>query len=297
MSRIGKVPVTLPAGVTVTVADGRVEVAGKQGKLSRSVPAHVAVDVKDIDFGGPDEDMFGSGPELVAAPQAQPHPPPPEPAAAPPPRPEPSQPGASPEPSPEEEAAVVLRHRASRLRAVLINVISLAALLLVAVVILAFWRGVRPGGGLLLPGKLFGSIAGQPSPFSVAQLRSGLFDRADAPPVLFVTGKAVSHAASAVAGLSVKVELVRKGSVVGRGEVRAGAVPTPEQLSGARDAAGVAALLDALGAAAPSAVRPGDEVPFLVAIADYPPEVTGIGLRVTVEPVGVPPSGKDMPRP
>jgi large subunit ribosomal protein L6 len=47
MSRIGKVPVTIPSGVTVTVADGQVAVSGSRGKLSRAVPAHVAVDVKE----------------------------------------------------------------------------------------------------------------------------------------------------------------------------------------------------------------------------------------------------------
>jgi large subunit ribosomal protein L6 len=47
MSRIGKVPVTIPKGVTVTVADGQVAVSGSKGKLSRPIPGHVVVDVKD----------------------------------------------------------------------------------------------------------------------------------------------------------------------------------------------------------------------------------------------------------
>ena len=47
MSRIGKVPVAIPKGVTVTVADGQVAVSGSKGKLSRTIPGHVLVDVQE----------------------------------------------------------------------------------------------------------------------------------------------------------------------------------------------------------------------------------------------------------
>jgi large subunit ribosomal protein L6 len=45
MSRIGKVPVAIPSGVTVQVDNGTLTVTGKKGKLSRPVPSHVAVSV------------------------------------------------------------------------------------------------------------------------------------------------------------------------------------------------------------------------------------------------------------
>jgi large subunit ribosomal protein L6 len=45
MSRIGKLPVAIPSGVTVQVDDGTLTVTGKKGKLSRPVPSHVAVSV------------------------------------------------------------------------------------------------------------------------------------------------------------------------------------------------------------------------------------------------------------
>jgi large subunit ribosomal protein L6 len=45
MSRIGKVPVALPSGVTVQVRDGSMTVSGKKGKLSRPIPGQVKVDV------------------------------------------------------------------------------------------------------------------------------------------------------------------------------------------------------------------------------------------------------------
>ncbi len=46
MSRIGKKPIPVPAGVTVKVADGRVSVEGKV-KLSIAMPPHVGAEVKD----------------------------------------------------------------------------------------------------------------------------------------------------------------------------------------------------------------------------------------------------------
>lgn len=47
MSRIGKVPVTIPAGVTVEAKDGILSVKGKNGTLSRPIPDAVRVEVKD----------------------------------------------------------------------------------------------------------------------------------------------------------------------------------------------------------------------------------------------------------
>jgi large subunit ribosomal protein L6 len=43
MSRIGKKPLSLPTGVTVSVADGRVHVKGPKGDLSRVLPKEVTV--------------------------------------------------------------------------------------------------------------------------------------------------------------------------------------------------------------------------------------------------------------
>jgi len=43
MSRIGKSPITVPAGVTITVADGAVAVKGPKGELSRTIPGAITV--------------------------------------------------------------------------------------------------------------------------------------------------------------------------------------------------------------------------------------------------------------
>ncbi len=47
MSKIGKQPVAIPSGVTVTVADGKVTVKGQLGELSREIPAGINAEVKD----------------------------------------------------------------------------------------------------------------------------------------------------------------------------------------------------------------------------------------------------------
>src|SRR5688572_6749487 len=45
MSRIGKLPVQIPSGVTITVAADKVQVKGPKGTLAHFLPAHVAVKV------------------------------------------------------------------------------------------------------------------------------------------------------------------------------------------------------------------------------------------------------------
>jgi large subunit ribosomal protein L6 len=47
MSRIGRLPIPIPAGVKVTVAGSLVSVEGKRGKLSQSVAPNVEVRVAD----------------------------------------------------------------------------------------------------------------------------------------------------------------------------------------------------------------------------------------------------------
>lgn len=47
MSRIGKLPVIIPAGVTVTVKDNVVTVKGKEGELSQAVHPSITIAVED----------------------------------------------------------------------------------------------------------------------------------------------------------------------------------------------------------------------------------------------------------
>lgn len=47
MSRIGKVPVAIPDGVTVEIKDGMLSVTGKKGTLQRQVPDAIEVTIQD----------------------------------------------------------------------------------------------------------------------------------------------------------------------------------------------------------------------------------------------------------
>lgn len=47
MSRIGKQPVLIPSGVTLTVADGVCNAKGPKGELSVTLHPHVRLDIKD----------------------------------------------------------------------------------------------------------------------------------------------------------------------------------------------------------------------------------------------------------
>ena len=47
MSKIGKLPVAIPAGVTVTCSDGLVSVKGPKGELSQKINNTIKVEVKD----------------------------------------------------------------------------------------------------------------------------------------------------------------------------------------------------------------------------------------------------------
>ena len=47
MSRIGKLPIAVPAGVTVTIKDNVVNVKGPKGELTQAVHSDINVEVKD----------------------------------------------------------------------------------------------------------------------------------------------------------------------------------------------------------------------------------------------------------
>ena len=73
MSRIGKQPIPLPAGVAVSISPGRVMVNGPLGELSQEVPQWMAVEQTDGELlvkrpteRGPDRALHGLTRSLVA---------------------------------------------------------------------------------------------------------------------------------------------------------------------------------------------------------------------------------------
>jgi predicted Zn finger-like uncharacterized protein len=173
--------------------------------------------------------------------------------------------------------------RESRLRAAAVNAVALLALLVVTLAFLVVWRSDGGAERLSLrPGAILAALGrgGPDRPFTAVEVRSGVYERERGPPVLFVRGKVVSHAAAPVRAVRVRVEVVRSDAVLARGEALAGAVPTPEEMYRAGDEGGVAALARAAAARAPRQIRPGDAVPFLVPIADAPADLDGASVRV-----------------
>jgi hypothetical protein len=84
----------------------------------------------------------------------------------------------------------------------------------------------------------------------------------------------------------VEAELVRDGEVLARGEGRAGAVPTPDEVDRVTDHAALEELATALARRAPRSVAPGDRLSFLVTLGDTPADVAGTTVRVRAEAEG-----------
>ena len=47
MSRIGKMPITIPSGVDVSIDDGVVKIKGPKGELSQSIPSLIETEMED----------------------------------------------------------------------------------------------------------------------------------------------------------------------------------------------------------------------------------------------------------
>jgi hypothetical protein len=172
-------------------------------------------------------------------------------------------------------------------RAAAVNAVALVALLAVTLALWAVWRTEGPlDASSLRPSVLLGREGASVARWAAVDVRSGLYDREGGAPLVFVRGRVVSRADAPVRAVRVSVELVRGEAVIARAEGIAGAVPTAEELHAAADPVALASVVAAARARAPATVRPGDAVPFLVAVGDAPAEVEGTTVRVEVGPAG-----------
>lgn len=267
-------------------APGATGFGGSGLELDTGVPSGLELDAPSpAGVAAPDATLAFDGALPALHPAGGTPPPSPVPPRAEPPAP-PARPPAPAEPRAAEASPSPVRP--ARLRAVAVNAISLAALLVVALAIVVMWRGGGVGAALRST-SLLDAIRGAPAaaaPFAPLEVSSGLYDRADGPPLLYVKGRIVSHAGAPVPGVRVQVEIVRRGAVVARGEALAGALPSPEDLYAVGDAADLARRAAEWARRAPAAVRPGEAVPFVVAIADAPADLGGAIVRVVAAPSG-----------
>ena len=172
--------------------------------------------------------------------------------------------------------------RAFRIRDVLVSAMALAALLLLAMAILVIWRGGLAPGDALRPAAILRALSPRPPSgvLAASGVTSGLYERGQGAPLLFVRGTVTSTAPAPLDGVRVIVEVVRDGAVLVRGEVPVGAVPGPEALHGVADQAGLDRALAEAATAGGTRLAPGGSAPFLIAFADYPANLEGASLRV-----------------
>ncbi|HZZ83084.1 MAG TPA: zinc-ribbon domain-containing protein [Anaeromyxobacteraceae bacterium] len=185
-------------------------------------------------------------------------------------------------PAPPAEAAPAAPAQ-SRVRAVAINVLSLAALLGVAVGFFMFWRGE----GRVDLGLLFQrddatpvSAAGQPL-IVAARVTNGVYETAHGKSLRFVRGEVQRHEGSG-GPIKVKVALLDGERVAAEVEGLAGAVPTPEELYDIGSAADTEKLLGRIASRAPARASAGEWLSFLVPLADAPAD-RHLALRVRAE--------------
>lgn len=173
-------------------------------------------------------------------------------------------------PAPAEETP--RRRRAAALGAAAMDALSLALLVGLAAAV-AGWRGElgrRSGGG-------------SAESVTTARVTGGLFDTADGPPVLVVRGEV--EARQPVDRVRVLVALLEGGRTIATAEGLAGAAADPEQVFAASSVEQVATLRRALDARAAGPLEAGARAPFLVVFPGPVPDLAGVEVRATAEPV------------
>ncbi|MGA8891136.1 MAG: hypothetical protein WB493_06170 [Anaeromyxobacteraceae bacterium] len=240
------------------------------------------VDLRGAAPADPDFDPHGDGPTRETA-----LPPPPPAPAAPPVAeeadatsraPPPSAPGNS-SPLVPGEPTGSRRIEPARARALAMNVLSLAALLVVTLGLVAWWRGEGLGG--LVPWG-YGSRQG----VDVSGISSGVYEGVHGHPVVFVRGTLRSARDPLAGPIPVRVVLERGGSTLGVAIALAGAVPTVEELAAVASDDDLQRLRDGIASRAPRRIEPGAEVPFLAVLPLPTGDVGGVRFRVEPLPQG-----------
>ncbi len=200
--------------------------------------------------------------------------------------------GSVPKPSARPEDVGIPQGRApSRARKVTGLVVNLvvAAVLVVALgaVGLGYLRDGRVDLAVLSPERLRELVLPSARPLVAVDVSNGLYETQAGKPVFFIRGEAENRTRAATRVL-VRAAFYDGAQRVRSAEGLAGAVPTPEELHAAGGAQGAGALRQRLDAAA-TEVAPGAKVPFLVMFHEYPADLGGFRLEVTLEPA--PPAG------
>lgn len=259
---------------------------GDLAAASSSIPAPAAELGAPAPMGGVEasvearNDLF----DLKAAPPAQR----PTPVEA---SPAPATPSRAPEQHAPPAATVAApkqggkRHRSGLGQRLLAN--AFGALLLVAALVLVALGSNE--GRLELSSGLQPMFAG-PRDLAVVDVSNGLYDTVAGRPVFYVRG-AVENRTQKAAKVKLRAEIVEGDALVRSGETFAGAALSPEQLHRLASSEEVDRLAAESGAAAVE-VRPGERAPFIVVFYEYPPDLSGFGIRVIASEAGSNPTAQ-----
>jgi hypothetical protein len=170
----------------------------------------------------------------------------------------------------EQDAAAEAERSRRRLRTVGVNALSLVALVVLAVVLFQVWRGRQ----------LVDRAGGAASPAVALDVVSAPYDTASGRQVVVVRGRV--QAAQPLARAEVRVALLDGGRPVATGRAIAGAVPSAEEVHAIDTTADVERLVQASAARAPSRIAAGEVLPFAVVVAEPPPDLSAVEVRVSV---------------
>ncbi len=182
--------------------------------------------------------------------------------------------------APVEAATAATRSQPARARALAMNVLSLAALLLVTLGIVLWWRGEGIGALLRWP------RAGH-ADLDVGDLSSGVYEGSHGHPVIFVRGVVRATHEPVEGPVTIRVILERRGTLLGAATATAGAVPSAEELSAVTSQEGLQALRRQVDSRAAPRIAPGGDFPFLAVLPLPDGDVGTIQFRVeTLSPPG-----------
>jgi hypothetical protein len=201
------------------------------------------------------------------------------PPASPAPPVRPDSPAAAPSTEVAEPAGPTstVRIPPARVRALAMNILSLAALLLVTLGIVMWWRGEGIGAVLRWP-------RGGHADLDLGAITSGVYEGSHGHPVVFVRGVVRATHEPVEGPVTVRVFLERGGAVLGAAMATAGSVPSAEDLAEVKSPEELRSLQQRLASRAPLRIEPGGDLPFLAVLPVPAGDVGGVRFRVELVP-------------
>lgn len=174
--------------------------------------------------------------------------------------------------------------RARKLTGAVLN-LAIATALVVALGALGamYLRDGRVDPSTLSPDRLRTLVMPASRPFIASDVSNGLYETRDGRMLFVVRGEAENRTGAAAA-VRVRAALFDGDQRVRSTEGLAGALATPEELHAVTTSEAATALRQRMDAAS-LPVPPGGKVPFLVLFQEFPADLTGHRLEVTLEPI------------